>query len=61
MADKQYYHNKGEQDAADGKYNPPHGLVDEFTTWDERGMQKIVDENTAYKEGYSNTQNQKGK
>lgn len=56
---KEYYHNKGEQDKAEGKgYNPPHGIIDDLTTWSKSGCDKNIEENSAYKSGYTNTENQ---
>jgi hypothetical protein len=56
---KEHYHNKGEQDKAEDKgYNPPHGIIDELTTWSDSGMEKNREENDSYKEGYTHTENQ---
>ena len=53
------YHNKGEQDASRGEYKPPHGIIDDLTTWSDTGMKKIADENTSYNTGWRNTKDQK--
>jgi hypothetical protein len=56
---KEHYHNKGEQDKAEDKgYNPPHGIIDELTTWSDSGMEKTIKENKAYREGWLNTEKQ---
>jgi hypothetical protein len=56
---KEHYHNKGEQDRSEGNgYNPPHGIIDDLTTWSSDGMEKNADENSAYKDGYTNTDSQ---
>jgi hypothetical protein len=55
----QYYHNKGQQDAAAGTYQEPHGLSDTLTTWGNRSMETNVEENQAYKDGWLHTYNQK--
>ena len=55
---KNYYHNKGEIDAKKGKYEPPHDLFDELTTWSDYGMKKIREENDAYDKGWKNTREQ---
>lgn len=62
-------HNKGAQDRSeyekDGKskhYEPPHGLLDQFTTWDKENMERHARENEAYDKGWKNTGDQiKGK
>lgn len=60
MSNKDYYHDKGEQDRAkgSGNYNPPHGIIDDLTTWTDSGMEKNREENEAYKSGWKNTNNQ---
>lgn len=55
---KEYYHNKGEEDASNGKYNPPHGIGDSLTTWSSSEMQRHIEENEAYNKGYSHTKGQ---
>ena len=55
---KKYYHNKGQEDAKKGKYETPHGILDDLTTWSESGMNKNIEDNTAYKKGYANTKGQ---
>lgn len=57
---KEYYHNKGEQDAAGDKgYNPPHGIFDSLTTWSSREMERHIEENQAYEMGWDNAKEQK--
>ncbi len=56
---KKDYHNKGQEDAKKGRYETPHGVLDDLTTWSESGMKKNNEDNTAYKKGYSNTKGQK--
>lgn len=51
--DKQEYHDKGEQDAAEHTYDPPHGMLD-ITTWSEEGMAKHQEEREAYDKGWDN-------
>ena len=53
----QYYHNKGEQDAADEKYDPPHNPIGPFSSLfhSHRDVEEVV----AYNQGYENTKNQK--
>ena len=60
--DKQYYHNKGEQDAAAGHDSMrPHGITrlvtDIFTSEETQRRQAAEDE--AYVEGYTNVEKQK--
>jgi len=45
---EEYYHDKGEQDRSKGDYKPPHGIVDDLTTWSDSGMKKNTEENEAY-------------
>lgn len=49
----QHYHNKGQTDASDNKFDPPHGAT--------AGLQgkKAVAEEKSYKEGHAHTKNQK--
>lgn len=55
---KQHYHDKGQRDAADRDYEPPHGVVDDLTTWSESGMRRNSEENRAYDQGYFNSRGQ---
>ncbi len=62
---EEYYHNKGEQDRSDkahdhkvGHFQPPHGIIDELTTWDKDKREEQIKENEAYKEGWRNTDDQ---
>lgn len=52
------YHDKGEQDRSNGKYNPPHGVVDTLTTWTKSGNEKNTQDNKEYEGGWRNTDNQ---
>lgn len=54
----EYYHNKGEQDAEDEDYDPPHGILDDLMTWSESGMETMREENEAYDRGYFHTRGQ---
>ena len=53
-------HNKGQSDYNSGKYEPPHtigildGIIQPQHTWD-----KLVEDNKAYDEGYSNARKNK--
>ncbi len=58
MGRKDYYHNKGQQDYSEGRYEPPHGLLDDLLTWGSSGMQSNLEENRAYDDGYSNARDQ---
>jgi len=54
----QEQHNKGEQDAANGKYNPPHSIspLDVlFST--EKEIEHYVKDNEAYNKGRDNAKN----
>ena len=55
---REYYHNKGQEDAQKGKYEPPHGIVDDLTTWSKSGIRENSEENQAYREGYANQKGQ---
>lgn len=62
--DKQFYHKKGEQDAAAGYDSMrPHGvtrlITDLFTSEETQRIQKEEDE--AYTAGYTNAKRQKDK
>jgi len=58
MGPKNYYHNKGQEDYAAGKYEPPHGLLEDILTWSESGTREISEDNGAYDEGYGHAQSQ---
>jgi len=58
MADTEYYHNKGQSDAADGDYDPPHGLAESLLTWGSDAMHDQIEENEAYDIGYYHTRGQ---
>ena len=55
---EKYYHNKGQEDARKGRYEEPHGIMDDLTTWSDHGMKKGIADNKAYREGYQNTKGQ---
>lgn len=58
----EYYHDKGEQDRSKGEHNPPHGIIDDLTTWSDSGMKRNREDNEAYRKGWENTDGQvKGK
>jgi hypothetical protein len=56
---KEHYHNKGQSDASDNKYEPPHGIIDDLTTWSDWRTKKHREENESYNEGWSHTDDQK--
>jgi len=56
---KEYYHDKGEQDSSKGKYDAPHGIIDDLTTWSGSGMKINQEDNEAYNTGWRNTDDQK--
>lgn len=58
MSNKEYYHDLGGQHAAEGRYDPPHGFIDEFTTLTESGYEKNQEENDAYDKGFENGREQ---
>lgn len=49
---EEYYHNKGQKDGYEGDYDPPHGVIDELSTWSRAGIDKNIRENLAYDLGY---------
>lgn len=51
--EKERFHNQGQQDASEGRYNPP-GSILPFTP-------DRTEENRAYRDGYFSTQGQKDK
>ncbi len=54
----QELHNKGEQDASDGVYKPPHNELDDFLTTvggTSEEMHRHQEENDAYNAGHHNT------
>lgn len=66
--DKEYYHNKGEQDGSEGRYRPPHqGPVFSKDWWEsDISGRPVIDEDKradydAYEKGYDNARSQKDK
>jgi hypothetical protein len=59
MSDKNY-HNKGEQDAASGKFDPPPGItpLDPFIHTD-RTLEKVQENREQYDAGHKNARDQK--
>ena len=53
-ADKEYYHNLGQQHASEGKYESPAGGVNAIITTDVH-----IARHEAYMQGLTNTTNQK--
>jgi hypothetical protein len=53
------YHDKGQKDGSEGKYEPPHGIIDDLTTWSSEGMERNRDDNEAYNVGYHNAKDQR--
>jgi len=52
----EHYHNKGQEDASKGDYNPPNsGLGNVIGGWTD----KEIDEIKSYKEGWRHTKDQK--
>lgn len=51
----QDHHNKGEQDGAKGKYDPPHSITP-LDTWihSEKFINEMSEDNKAYDEGRKN-------
>lgn len=49
--DRNYYHNQGEKDGAEGNYNPPNGIFSSFS-------RTQIEENEAYDKGYSHGKGQ---
>ena len=64
MADRseelQAYHNQGEQDGAEGEFNPPHdiSLLDEAAQ-SEAFLERMREDNEAYRRGYDNARSQR--
>lgn len=57
--DLQGHHNEGEQDASDGKYNPPHTIVPVLDHILYPGIiEEMEEDNEAYNEGWSHTYGQ---
>lgn len=57
-SNKEHYHNKGQEDAHDRDYDPPHGVADSLTTWSDSGMERNREENRAYDDGYYHSRGQ---
>jgi hypothetical protein len=49
---EEYYHDKGQSDGYERVYDPPHGVMDDLTTWSDAGMDRNRRENHAYNLGY---------
>jgi hypothetical protein len=62
--DTEYWHNKGEQDAADGSHHPPHQEGSKNYWESDMGGRPVTDSDKradydAYEKGWQNTENQK--
>jgi len=57
-AHNEHYHNKGQEDAGEGKFELPHGVVDSLVTWSPSMMERHIEENDAYRRGHANTEGQ---
>lgn len=55
---KEYYHNKGQEDYSRGRYEKPHGILDEFLRWSESGMREVREDNSAYDSGWGHAKSQ---
>jgi hypothetical protein len=53
------YHNDGEKDASEGKYEPPHDILDDLITFSPEKREKMHEENDSYNDGWNNTHDQK--
>jgi hypothetical protein len=51
-------HNKGQADAANGKYDPPIGIMEDLCTWTSKGCQEITERNGAYRAGWNHAKGQ---
>lgn len=58
MSDKNYYHNKGEQDSSKGKYDPPHEGIGGFTTCSDKQIDQNIKDQKDYESGWDNTWHQ---
>lgn len=54
-----HYHDKGGHDASRGRYAPPHGIFEHFTTWSNDKAAQNAQENKSYDKGWRNTTDQK--
>ena len=63
MADKsEHYHNRGEQDASKGEYNPPWDISKQIVSGllgQSGECDRMARENDAYNAGWRNTNKQK--
>lgn len=58
MSNLNQIHNEGQSNAAEGKpYEPYHSHLEELFTWNSDSLQKLQDENGAYRDGYRNSSN----
>jgi len=56
--DKEYYHNKGQEDASEGRYDAPHGLADQIFSWSSSEAERHKEENDSYDGGWHHTDSQ---
>lgn len=52
-------HNDGQEDAANGDYNPPHSHLEEVFTWTSEGLNEIREDREQYQKGRDNYKSQK--
>jgi len=52
------HHDKGQSDASEGKYDPPHGIIKDVTTWTPGETRRITEENRDYNKGHEHGKKQ---
>ncbi|WP_374565576.1 hypothetical protein [Nitrosomonas sp.] len=58
MSKDKNFHNQGQTDFAQGDYDPPHGIVDDLTTWSSTAVQRLCEENKQYHDGWNHAKAQ---
>jgi hypothetical protein len=53
------YHNKGQEDASNGKNERPHSHTEEFFTYTKDSLEELNEHNRQYQEGQNHHNNQK--
>jgi hypothetical protein len=56
MSDK--HHDQGQTDFSNGKFDPPHGIADDLTTWRSSEVHRHYAENQDYRDGWNHAKSQ---
>ena len=58
MSKDKNFHDQGQTDFSQGVYDPPHGIVDDLTTWTSAEVHRHCEENKQYRDGWNHARSQ---